>query len=83
MVANNVLPFVAAGTWSCVRLQRGASACAKSVLGARKLAIVNMGTRAGIGGRRNQHGSLSCAQLVLGCLVLNVVRVRRILAGSW
>ena len=83
MVADNLLPLITSRTWSRISLERGATTGSEPVLGARELTVVGMGSGTRVDGRAVKHGSLASAQLVLCCLILDIVRIRFVLTRPW
>jgi len=71
-VTNNFLVFVAAGTWRRVCVELLTTTCSEAVLGATKLAFVDVGTWTWIVVQLFEHGSFTSSQLVLSSFVLYI-----------
>ena len=83
VVANNFLVFVAAGTWCCVSVKLLTATGSKSVFGARKLTLMDVGPRSWVAIQLFKHRALLSSQLVLSRLILHILHYRLVSAGAW
>ena len=82
-IPDNLLVFVAAGTWCRVSLELLAATGSKAVFRTGELTLMGMGAWTWKRVQFFKHGTLLSAQLVLSSLILYVLYQRLISAWAW